>query len=148
MGFLGFGKKAISKKTAAARETLGRIENKDTVEAGIALGVWVTFADKKADESELLQLEKCIKNEDAFQTYIADVPAMIDKWIGKFKDFHRGAVLDAKKEIADLKGDPTNAAKVLVIGLSVADDDGIGEDEKAVLNEAATILGLRLENYL
>lgn len=148
MGFWSFGSKAVSKKTAAARETLGRIENKDTVEAGIALGVWTTFADKKADESELMQLEKCIKNEDAFQNHVADVPAMIDKWIGKFKDFHRGAVLDAKKELSDLKGDPTNAAKVLVIGLSVADDDGIGDDEREVLKEAATIMGLRLEDYI
>lgn len=148
MGFFNFGKKAISKKTAAARETLGRIENKDTVEAGVALGVWVTFADKKADESELEQLDKCIKNEDAFATYQSEVPAMIDKWIGKFKDFHRGAVLDAKKELADLKNDPTNAAKVLVIGLSVADDDGIGDEEKTVLAEAAAILGLRLDTYL
>lgn len=148
MGFWKFGSKAISKKTAAARETLGRIENKDTVEAGVALGVWVTFADRKAEDSELDQLDKCIKNEDAFTTYQSEVPAMVDKWIGKFKDFHRGAVLDAKKELADLKNDPVNAAKVLVIGLSVADNDGIGEEERAVLNEAATILGLRLDTYL
>lgn len=143
-----FLKKKVSRKTEELKQAAGKFESKDTVEGAVALMVWVAFADGKCEPSEIEQLENVIKSDDAFSQWQSELPGMVSKWIDKFKLFKRGAVQDALKELTDLKNDPVNAAKVLVAGLAVADDDGIGEDEKAVLNQAAGAMGLRLDTYL
>ena len=53
MGFLGFGKKKVSQKVEQMREAAGKLENKDTVEAGIAVMVGVAFADKSCSDEEI-----------------------------------------------------------------------------------------------
>lgn len=148
MGLFGFGKKKVNQKIEAARQSMGRVENKDTVEAAVALMVWVAFADGICESPEIEILENVIKTDDAFADWQADLPAMISKWLDKFKLFKRGAVLDALKELNDMKSDPVNAAKVLVSGIAVADNEGIGDAEMDVLNQAAVTMGLRLETYL
>lgn len=148
MGLFGFGKKKVNQKVEELRQAAGRIENKDTVEGAIALMVGVSFADGSCDPEEIAQLEAVIKTDDAFAQWQSEVPAMVSKWIDKFKLFKRGAVADMEKELNDLKNDPANAKKVLLCGLAVADNGGIGDDEKAFLNNAAAALGLRLDTYL
>lgn len=148
MGFFKFGKKKVNQKVEEMRQAAGRMENKDTVEGAIALMVGVSFADGSCDPAEIEQLENVIRTDDAFAQWQSDVPAMVSKWIEKFKLFKRGAIQDMEKELADLKNDPTNAKKVLLCGLAVADNDGIGDEEKAFLSNAASVLGLRLDTYL
>lgn len=142
-----FGKK-VNKKVEEMRQAAGRMENKDTVEGAIALMVGVSFADGSCDPAEIEQLENIIKTDDAFAQWQSDVPAMVSKWIEKFKLFKRGAIMDMEKELSDLKSDPNNARKVLLCGLAVADNDGLGAEEKAFLDKAAQVLGLRLDQYL
>ncbi|WIC41595.1 hypothetical protein [Salmonella phage SP154] len=149
MGLFGFGKKKVSQKVEEMKQAAGKIENKDTVEAGIAIMVGVAFADGKCTDEEITILEKVIQSDDSFSQWRSETGAMTDKWIAKFRDFKRGAIMDMEKEFADLKGDPTNAKKALLCGIAVAeDDDGIGAEERAFLEKAAAIVGLRLESIL
>lgn len=139
--------KMFSKKFTETRQKMGKIENKDTVEGAVALMVWVAYADGNCDADEIATLENVIKSDEAFSQWQSEIPEMVNKWLEKFKLFKRGAVLDALKELGDLKSDPANAAKVLVAGLAVADNDGIGKEEEGVLRQAASALGVRYETY-
>jgi tellurite resistance protein len=149
MGFFGLGSKKVSQKVQQMKDSAGKMESKDTVEAGIAIMVGVAFADGKCTDEEITILEKVIQSDDSFANWRSETGAMTDKWIAKFRDFKRGAIMDMEKEFADLKGDPTNAKKALLCGIAVAeDDDGIGAEEKAFLEKAAGIVGLRLDSIL
>lgn len=149
MGFFGLGKKKVNQKVQQMKEAAGKIESKDTVEAGIAIMVGVAFADGKCTDEEISILEKVVQSDDSFSQWRSETGAMTDKWIAKFRDFKRGAIMDMEKEFADLKGDANNAKKALLCGIAVAeDDDGIGAEERAFLEKAASIVGLRLESVL
>lgn len=149
MGFFNLGRKKVSKKVEEMRQTAGKMESKDTVEAGIAIMVGVAFADNKCTDEEITILEKVIASDDSFANWRSETAGMTDKWIAKFRDFKRGAIMDMEKEFADLKGDPTNAKKALLCGIAVAEDeDGIGAEERAFLEKAAGIVGLRLDSIL
>lgn len=149
MGFLGFGKKKVNQKYEAMKQASGRMESKDTVEAGIAIMVGASFADNTCSDAELETLQNIIDTDDAFENWKSETTAMTNKWIEKFRKFKRGAIQDLHKELADLKSDPTNAKKVLLCGIAISeDDDGLGDKERDFLTECANVLGLRLDSVL
>lgn len=148
MGFFGFGKKKVSQKVAQLQEAAGKLENKDTVEAAIAIMVGVAFADGSCTDDEIKQLENVIESDDAFAAWRSETGQMTDKWIGKFQKFKRGALMDMEKEFADLKGDPANAKRAFLCGVAVAEDDGIGAEERAFLEKVGGWIGIRLESVL
>lgn len=148
MGFWKFGSKKVNQKVVEMRQAAGKLENKDAVEGAISFMVGVSFADGSCDPEEIAQLENVVKVDDMFADWQSDVPAMVSKWIEKFKIYHRGAVNDMEKELADLKNDPANAKKVLLAALSVADNGGIGDAERAFLEKGANVMGLRLDSVL
>ena len=53
MGLFGFGAKKVSQKVEQMRASAGKLESKDTVEAGIAVMVGVAFADKSCPDEEI-----------------------------------------------------------------------------------------------
>ena len=149
MGFLNFGKKKVSQKVEQMRASAGKLESKDTVEAAVAVMVGVAFADKKCSDEEIEILEKVIESDDTFSEWRSETQAMTNKWIGKFKDFHRGAMMDLEKEFSDLKGDPAGQKRVLLCGIALAEDeDGIGAEEKVFLEKVAGWAGIRLDTLL
>nr|DAX06381.1 MAG TPA: Tellurite resistance protein [Caudoviricetes sp.] len=149
MGLFGFGKKKVSQKVEQMREAAGKIESKDTVEAGIAVMVGVAFADKTCSDEEIELLEAVIESDDTFAAWRSETQAMTNKWIGKFQKFHRGAMMDLEKEFNDLKGDPAGQKRALLCGIAVAEDEeGIGPEERAFLEKVAGWAGIRLESIL
>ena len=148
MGLFGFGKKKVSQKVEQMRASAGKLENKDTVEAGIAVMVGVAFADKSCSE-EIEILENVIESDDTFAEWRSETQAMTNKWIGKFQKFHRGAMMDLEKEFNDLKGDPAGQRRALLCGIAVAEDEeGMGAEEKAFLEKVAGWAGIRLDTIL
>ncbi len=149
MGLFGFGKKKVNQKYEELRQAAGKMDSKDTVEAGIALMVGTAFADGSCTDEELETLENVVQSDEAFANWASETTAMTNKWIEKFRKFRRGAVQDMEKELSDLKADPANAKKVLLCGIAVAEDDGeLAGAEREFLEKAAAVMGLRLDAVL
>lgn len=149
MGLFGLGRKKVSQKVEQMRASAGKLESKDTVEAGIAVMVGTAFADKSCSDEEIEILENVIESDDTFSEWRSETQAMTNKWIGKFQKFHRGAMMDLEKEFNDLKGDPAGQKRAILCGIAVAEDEsGIGAEEKAFLEKVAGWAGIRLETLL
>ena len=138
-----FGKKAAEIKTAGAK-----ISNKDLVEAVVSGSLLVAFADGSCGDEEISALEAVLASDDQFDSWRSEIPGMIAKYAGKFSAGYKLGKLSALREIGDLKAVQKDAELTLVCIITVAEQGGIDEKEKAVLSEIALALGLRLETYL
>lgn len=141
-------KKLFSKKASAIKESAAKINNKDLVEAVVSGSLLVAFADGSCDDSEIASLEAVIASDDQFDAWRSEVPGLIAKYAQKFTAGYKLGKLTALREIGDLKSTKADAELALVCIITVADQGGVSDEEKAVLKEIADALGLRLETYL
>lgn len=145
----GLGK-LFGSKGREARAMAARMENRDLLEAIIAGSVLVAAADGELEASELDKIDKLLKTNKQLEHFGTEIP----KLLNQFKEqFLEGGIriirMNAMREIEDLKHTPKDAETVLNTLLTVAEADGtIEPEEEVILDKIATVLGLRLKDYL
>lgn len=145
-----FGLKKIFGKGREARAALGKLENRDLLQAVVYGCFYVAAADGEIEPAELDKIDRLLRNEPKLQGFGAELGNLIDK---AKADFNEGGAriirMNAERELADLAHTPTDAETVINFMLTIAEADGeIEPDEVAVLERAAAKLNLRLKDYL
>jgi tellurite resistance protein TerB len=150
MGILGavFGK-AFKKKSAEVQAEMAKKVNRDLLEAAIYGCFFVASADGDLDEAEIKKTQKLINNEPLMKGFGAEVSQLIAAAEEAYTDGGPRIIRRrAKKELEDLAHDPEQADVVMTIICTVADEGGIGEEEKAALTDAAGWMNLSIKDYL
>ncbi|WP_024717827.1 tellurite resistance TerB family protein [Pseudomonas putida] len=145
-----FGLKKIFGKGREARAALGKLENRDLLQAVVYGCFYVAAADGEIEPAELDKIDRLLRNEPKLQGFGAEQGNLIDK---AKADFNEGGAriirMNAERELADLAHTPTDAETVINFMLTIAEADGeIEPAEVAVLERAAAKLNLRLKDYL
>jgi len=145
-----FGLKKIFGKGREARAALGKLENRDLLQAVVYGCFYVAAADGEIEPTELDKIDRLLRNEPKLQGFGAELGNLIDK---AKADFNEGGAriirMNAERELADLAHTPTDAETVINFMLTIAEADGeIEPAEVAVLERAAAKLNLRLKDYL
>ncbi|MCE0850513.1 TerB family tellurite resistance protein [Pseudomonas asiatica] len=145
-----FGLKKIFGKGREARAALGKLENRDLLQAVVYGCFYVAAADGEIEPAELDKIDRLLRNEPKLQGFGAELGNLIDK---AKADFNEGGAriirMNAERELADLAHTPTDAETVINFMLTIAEADGeIEPAEVAVLERAAAKLNLRLKDYL
>ncbi|MNE01484.1 Tellurite resistance protein TerB [compost metagenome] len=145
-----FGLKKIFGKGREARAALGKLENRDLLQAVVYGCFYVAAADGEIEPAELDKIDRLLRNEPKLQGFGAELGNLIDK---AKADFNEGGAriirMNAERELADLAHPPTDAETVINFMLTIAEADGeIEPAEVAVLERAAAKLNLRLKDYL
>ncbi|MNH06703.1 Tellurite resistance protein TerB [compost metagenome] len=145
-----FGLKKIFGKGREARAALGKLENRDLLQAVVYGCFYVAAADGEIEPAELDKIDRLLRNEPKLQGFGAELGNLIDK---AKADFNEGGAriirMNAERELADLAHTPTDAETVINFMLTIAEADGeIEPEEVAVLERAAAKLSLRLKDYL
>lgn len=145
-----FGLKKIFGKGREARAALGKLENRDLLQAVVYGCFYVAAADGEIEPAELDKIDRLLRNEPKLQGFGAELGNLIDK---AKADFNEGGAriirMNAERELADLAHTPTDAETVINFMLTIAEADGeIEPEEVAVLERAAAKLNLRLKDYL
>ncbi|CAB5648337.1 Tellurite resistance protein [Pseudomonas putida] len=145
-----FGLKKIFGKGREARAALGKLENRDLLQAVVYGCFYVAAADGEIEPAELDKIDRLLRNEPKLQGFGAELGSLIDK---AKADFNEGGAriirMNAERELADLAHTPTDAETVINFMLTIAEADGdIEPAEVAVLERAAAKLNLRLKDYL
>lgn len=142
-----FGKK-FKKASAEATASMAKNMNRDLMEATVYGAFFVAAADGELSESEIKKTEKLIGNNPLLKGFGAELSNMMDRAEADFTDGgHRILRQNAEKELSDLKHDPEAAKTVMNIMLTVADEGGIDEKERAALDKAAKWMGLNLKDF-
>ncbi len=146
----GMLKKALGKSSRETRQTLSKLENKDLMEAIVFGAIYVAAADGELEAAELEKAEKILRNNRAIGSFTSEIATLMDR---AKSDFNDGGIriirMNAERELRDLASSPKDAETVLVTMLSIAEADGeIDPEEKKVLDRAASLMGLRLNDYL
>lgn len=144
MAFFGFGKKA-----AQARAAMGKMENRDLLQAIVYGAIYVGAADGELEPAELDKIEVILGNTPQLQGYGAELSNLMDRAKTDFKAGMRILRQNAEKELGDLQHSPSEALTVLNIMLTVAEADGeIEPAETVAMERAAKLLGLNLKDHL
>lgn len=149
MAWFGLGKKA-----AAARASMGKMENRDLMQAVVYGAVYVAAADGELQAAELDKVEMILSNTPQLQGYGSEISNLMDRAKTDFKAGMRILRQNAEKELGDLAHSPSEALTVLNIMLTIAEageGDKKGEidpDELKALERAAKLLGLNLKDHL
>lgn len=121
----------------------------DFLEAVMAAAALVAWADGNADDKEIAAAIKAAVSNSALagafdsRTIEQTAEQMFNRASGG-----RVGRSGLYKEIEDIKADKDMSETVLLTALDIADSEGISEDEKRVLGEIASRLGLDLKKYL
>lgn len=122
---------------------------KDFLEAVCAAAALVAFADGEASDAEIDSTIKSITSNanlsGSFSTREIETTAETMLNRAKGGRVGRNGLL---REIEDIKADHDMCEVVLLTALDVADNEGISDEEKAVLDKIAKALSLNLANYL
>lgn len=142
--------KLFGKKGREARQAMAKIENRDLMQAAVYGVFYVASADGEIEASEVDKIERLLKNSDKLAHFGTELNAVIDK---AKADFNEGGAriirMNAERELGDLQSAPADGETVLNFMLTVAEADGEIEDaEMAVLERAASKMGLRLKDFL
>lgn len=144
----GFGK-SISKAVSRFSGTAKRIENKDLLEAAVAISVLAMNADGEVKPEEEEMALTLIQSHDCLAAFPAEeIEEMFVKFCKKVKTISgRAQLMD---EIRDVKSDATEKRDVFLIGLDVVMADGeLGAEERTVMTRIAGALGIsNFEQYL
>ena len=145
-----FGLKKIFGKGREARAALGKLENRDLLQAVVYGCFYVAAADGEIEPAELDKIDRLLRNEPKLQGFGAELGNLIDK---AKADFNEGGAriirMNAERELADLAHTPSDAETAINFMLTIAEADGeIEPAEVAVLERAAGKLNLRLKDYL
>jgi tellurite resistance protein TerB len=145
----------IGKKTAQARAAMGKLENRDLMQAIVYGSVYVAAADGELSVAELDKIEMILGNTPQLQGYGAELSNLMDRAKKDFAISMRVLRQNAEKELGDLQHSPNDALTVLNIMLTIAEsgpkvegEDPIDKSEMAALERAAKLLGLNLKDHL
>ena len=150
MGLLGaiFGK-GVKKKTSEISAEIAKKVNRDLVEAAVYGCFFIASADGDLDESEIKKTQKLIANEPLMKGFGAELNNLIDSAEASFTEGGPRIIKRrAKQELSDLAHDSEAADIVMTIIATVADEGGIGDEERAALTEAAGWMNLNVKEYL
>ncbi|WP_084977914.1 tellurite resistance TerB family protein [Plesiomonas shigelloides] len=137
----------FKKKTRKVVTEVKKMENRDAVEATVWGAYSIAYADGNCDAKEIAVLEKTIAALPAFSPFAAEIAQMSANIRARYEASPRSANVQALRELADVAG-TVEAVDVLCLCIDIADQDGIGEQEEAVLKKIAQALQLPLDQYL
>ncbi|WP_136477025.1 tellurite resistance TerB family protein [Pseudomonas sp. DG56-2] len=145
-----FGLKKLFGKGREARAALGKLENRDLLQAIVYGCFYVAAADGEIEPAELDKIDRLLRNEPKLQGFGAELGNLIDK---AKADFNEGGPriirMNAERELADVAHTPRDAETVINFMLTIAESDGeIEPAEIEVLERAAAKLNVRLKDYL
>lgn len=137
-------------KAREARAGMAKLENKDLMEAVIAGAVLVAAADGELEVSELDKIDKLLKTNKQMAHFGSEITRVLGEFKEQFTDGgFRVIKMNALRELEDVKHNPKDAETVMVTMLTVAEADGeIEEAEMKILEQVATLLGVRLKDML
>jgi len=139
----------LRKKTAAAKVTIHKVENRDLMEAIVAGAILVAYADGDASKEELTKLEDIIATNDNLKHFGSEIGATIEKYSLMLESGKRLGKIKLMKELADVASDENQKIEAFIIAIEIADADGeIDEDELKVLREIGKAFGLNPDTYI
>ncbi|EMK1731280.1 tellurite resistance TerB family protein [Salmonella enterica] len=140
-----FGFKKRARKAVAE---VKKFEKRDLAQAVINAAWLVAFADGECSNVEKAAVDQVLRANPVLGSFTSEIQAISQTIISQLEANYKIGRLAAYREIEDCKGDQREAEDVLVTAIAIAEADGNVEDkEKAVLDEIANRLGLRLETY-
>lgn len=140
----GFGKKA-----RRAVSEVKKFEKRDLAQAVINAAYLVAYADGECEASEKAKIDQVLRTQPALAAFTSEIQGISTIIIGQLDANFKIGRRAALREIEDVKHDPREAEDVLDVAVAIAEADGeIEPEEQKVLEEIASILGLRLENHL
>lgn len=145
----GIGK-LFKKKVVVAAQTSKRFEKRDLMQATVGIALLAGWVSGSLSDDESVKIQKILANTPALEGFGSEVNETYDKYNAVLKDvgFLAGKIR-IMREIGDVKGDRQEAEDVFVTGITVALADGVMDDaERALLEEIAGVLGLRLSTYV
>lgn len=138
----GFGK-----KVRKAAVEVKKMENRDAVEATVWGAYAIAYADDTCDAKEISILEKNIAALPAFAPFSGEISKMSSNIRARYEASPRSANVEAYRQLEDV-ANTADAEPVLCLCIDIADQDGIGDEEMAVLKKIAGKLQLNLDAYL
>ena len=141
--------KGFKKKSAEVQAEMAKKVNRDLVQAAVYGCFFIASADGDLEESEIKKTQKLIANEPLMKGFGAELSNLIDAAEASYVDGGPRIIKQrAKKEMEDLAHDKEQADIVMNIICTVADEGGIGEDERNALTQAANWMNLNVKDYL
>lgn len=137
----------LKKKARKAATNVQKMENRDAVEATVWGAYMIAYSDGTCDAKEIGVLEKTISALPAFAPFAGEIAQMSSNIRARYEASPRSANAQALRELSDVAG-TSDAVDVLCLCLDIADQDGISEEEQAVLKKIAQALQLSLDAYL
>lgn len=145
MGFFG---NMFGKKKEEMKQSLAKVENRDLMQAIVGGAMLVAYADGECEESELSKLDKTINALPELQHFGSEISETINMFRQQFEVGFRIGRQKALKEIADLKVSPDEKMLCFNVMVTIAEADGeIEPEEKKVLMDVASTLGINLRDY-
>ena len=139
---------SLTKGKADAMAAVKRLKDNDIAAAAMAAAAAVAMADGKLDPEEKDKVAGHITRSEYLKQYEqSKLIAMFEEHVSNIKFSSRTGVSGALKVIGKLAGSPEKAEAALLIAISIADEGGIGDEEKVVLGKIADALNLSLSNY-
>ena len=131
------------------KASINKTVNKDFMEALIAGSIWIASNDGELEIEELDRIEAICQTNDRLANFGSEISALIAKYKEKFERVGAAVIrFDAKRELADIKHDPEQAAEVFVNLIAIAQADGeIEPSELKALEEIGRMFGLRVEDF-
>jgi len=140
----------FKKKVKVAQREVKNFEKRDLMQACVGIGLLVGYTSGDFGSAEAEKLQKTLANLPALAHFGSEVNETFARYNTLLKE--SGLMmgkLQIMREIGDVKGDQRESEDVLVTGLTVALADGeVDDKERAILEEIASVLGLRLDAYL
>lgn len=138
----------FSKKAAAAKAEVKRIENRDLMQATVGAMVLVAFADGECAREELERIDKLIAANDKLAHFGQELHATMNRYVELMEAGARLGEIKILREIEDVKDNGDEAEEVLVCAIEIAEAQmPIDEKEMKVLAKIGRTLGLRLSDY-
>lgn len=143
----GLFKSKFKKASAEATANMAKSMNRDLMEGTVYGAFYIAGSDGELGENEIKKLEKIINNQSLLKGFGSELSNAIDAAETSFKDSPRLLRQKAEAELSDLKHDPEAAKTCMNILLTIADEGGIDEKERAALEKAAKWMGLNLKDF-
>lgn len=139
----------FKKKSSAALAEMAKHVNRDAVQAAVYGCFYIASIDGELSEAEIKKTEKLIANEPLCKGFGAELHNLIDAAESSYTDGGPRIIRQrAKKELEDLAHDKVSADIVMNIICTVADEGGMGEEEKAGLALCAQWMNLSIKDYI
>lgn len=136
------------KKARKAVAEIKKFEKRDLAQAVINAAWLVAYADGECSNVEKAAVDQVLRANPVLGAFTSEIQAISQTIIAQLEANYKIGRLAAYREIEDCKGDQREAEDVLVTAIAIAEADGeVEAKEKAVLEEIANRLGLRLETY-